>query len=86
MKIQSMFYKEMVIQRFCKLSEKVMKDIYNYEYPADCFCGENKIPDEHFIFSENIMRFIEDAVNTSIMDEQMFMDETITEGESFSKS
>ena len=74
MKIQSMFYKEQVIARFCKLSERVMKDVYHYEYPADCFCGENKIPDEYFIFSENVMKFIEDAVNASIVDEQIFED------------
>ena len=65
----AMFNKAEVIERFCQLSEKVMKDIYNYEYPADCFCQVNNVPDEQFIFSENVMKFIQKAVYLSIAEE-----------------
>lgn len=63
---QATFSKAEVIRNFCALSTKVMKEVYNYREAADCFCSDNNTPDEHFVFSDSVMEFIDDAVNERI--------------------
>ena len=73
--IQSIFNKDEVTKRFCLLSEKVMEQVFKYNRPADCFCNESQIPDEHFIYSVAVMEFIEKAVNEQILNHKIGLDE-----------
>jgi hypothetical protein len=61
---ESEMTKNEVIKRFCELSIKVAAT-ENYEHAADCFC-EDALPLPTFDFSEWVVKFIEDAVDTKI--------------------
>jgi hypothetical protein len=58
--------KEQTIERFCKLSEQVASSQkFNWMHPADCFCT-NRCNGFNFQFSEEIMYFIEKAVQKEL--------------------
>jgi len=61
--------KKEIIARFCKLSTKVNNDFFKFEFAADCFCGDNNISTKmnDFRFDEEIIKFIEDAVDKKLM-------------------
>ena len=55
-----------VLERMCKLSTKVMIDMFDASVPADCICIDNARQKQYFQFSEKVMSFIEDAVNSKL--------------------
>lgn len=60
--------KQEVIKRLCRITEKVCKEKFEYEIPADCFCGSNSLSGaaSRYRFDEQILKFIEDAVQEKI--------------------
>jgi len=68
--------KQEVIARFCALSNEVMNRKFECREAADCFCSEA----EHnlgFNFSEDIMQFIERAVEAKLPARQIRFDQLI---------
>ena len=53
-----------VLERLCNLSSNVCDKVYDFTVPADCFCT-NKM-DKHYLYDEQVIKFIEDAVNNKI--------------------
>ena len=61
--------KQEVIEEFCKLSEKVMRQVYKSTIAADCFCGFNSHGVESFYqFDSRILKFIRQAVDRAIVE------------------
>lgn len=58
--------RDATIRRFCVLSETVMTSKFKCTESADCFCGDKPHNPEHFRFSEDVMRFIESAVEEKL--------------------
>ena len=62
--------KEEVLARLCALSNEVMDKRHQYSKPADCFCTLGREPSGSgywsFEFSEDILAFIEAAVNEKL--------------------
>jgi hypothetical protein len=56
--------KELVLERLCVMSTEVMEKVYRYQIPADCFCGKQDFGD--FQFDDEILEFIEKAVEDAI--------------------
>lgn len=56
--------KEEVIKKFCELSTKVGKEVFNSTVPHDCFC----VNSPNFQFSPEIIAFITEAVELRIND------------------
>lgn len=61
--------KQEVLERFCSLSALVAQQAFNWEKPADCFCGAKK-EGEGWEFSEDVIALIESAVKCSIAKQQ----------------
>lgn len=58
--------KHEITEAYCKLSSRVMDEVFHYNHFADCFCGKVDLTDSSYQFSEEIYKFIEDAVNEKI--------------------
>jgi len=59
--------KREVITRFCELAREVQSKVFNYDLPADCFCGLNQLSNSnHYSFADEIMHYIETAVINKI--------------------
>lgn len=59
--------KQQVLEALCELSAKVMDKEFNFQVPADCFCGKNQHQDDiTFAFDSEIIDFITDAVNEKL--------------------
>jgi len=58
--------KEDVIERLCLLASKVGKDEFKHEISHDCFCGVNKYDVSTFRFEDEVIQFIENAVNKEL--------------------
>lgn len=64
-----MMTKQQVIEKFCKLSNKVAKVIIPNDN-CDCFCGKNPLSFEGgFQFSEEVMDFIVSSVELQLEQE-----------------
>lgn len=62
--------KKEVIERLCKLGSGV-GEYKNHMHAHDCFCREG--PEEYgFNFSEEVMKFIEEAVATKIENNKFY--------------
>jgi hypothetical protein len=57
--------KQEVIEKFCELSGTVGDHLIN-KFSSDCFCGNNPISDENFLFELDIIIFIQNAVSEKI--------------------
>ena len=57
--------KQDVIERLCKLAAKVGEH-YEYQYAHDCFCHQSEQSLMDFRFEEEILEFIEEAVESKI--------------------
>lgn len=57
--------KQEVLTKLCMIANKVM-DHFEYQYSADCFCGSNTLCGHSFRFDEEILKFIEAAVDKQI--------------------
>ena len=59
-----------VIQRFCRLQDRVATEIVGYQYAADCFCGQGgfwPLEDaEDYRNDEKALEWIEEAVEQRI--------------------
>ncbi len=56
-----------VIARLCGLSSRVMNVKFSADIPADCFCSEGRYgPIGNYQFDEQIVEFIEHAVNAAL--------------------
>lgn len=59
--------REQVLERWCKLSAKVMAEKFQFQEAADCFCGEKSIePFGGYQFESPVLDFIESAVQTAL--------------------
>ena len=63
--------KKEVIERFCKLADRVNKYEFEYDVATDCFCGHNPIGKEEkktfpFQFDEKAIKYIEQAVDYAL--------------------
>jgi hypothetical protein len=56
--------KQETIERFCKLSRVVLDEVFDFQSCADCFCTDKD--ERWFQFQENVMKFIEDAVDEKV--------------------
>lgn len=54
-----------VINRLCKISTRVSREIYGHTRPATAFCGDMTDPDG-YRFDSEVIEFIERAVQTAI--------------------
>jgi hypothetical protein len=54
-----------VQNRLCMLTTKVMEKQFSCHTPADCWCGQKEIA-PGFQFSEDIIKFIEEAVEEKL--------------------
>jgi len=52
--------KQEIMEKLCSLSTLVGREIYKSTIPHDCWCRENVATD--FMFDEEIIKYIEDAV------------------------
>ena len=57
--------KQDVIERLCKLAAKVGEH-YGYSYAHDCFCHQSEQSLFDFRFDDEILEFIEDAVESKM--------------------
>jgi hypothetical protein len=57
-----------VIIGFCCLSKQIAGEAFDFQEPADCFCGDKPI-DVNFQFSQKVMDFIKIAVKEKIQRE-----------------
>ncbi len=60
-----------VIERFCALSSRVMREKFKFNEPADCFCEHSQPPLVQpplatYEFSSHIIEFIEQAVDSAL--------------------
>jgi hypothetical protein len=55
--------KKEVLENLCDLTAEIMREVFDNEIPADCFCDANK-PHEHT--SQFIMDFMKEAVRNHI--------------------
>jgi hypothetical protein len=55
-----------VIERFCRLSAEVMRQHFECDHPADCFCSGRAPGFGGFQFSPSILEFIESAVRKKL--------------------
>lgn len=58
--------KQQVLERFCNLAKKTMEKHFRYAKAADCFCGDNPNGMVNFQFDEEVMEFIEKAVDKAL--------------------
>lgn len=65
--------KEEVIRRFCLLATEVATQAFKDQYAHDCFCPDAKLHLDSFIFDEEILRYIEDAVTTKLHNNKDFV-------------
>jgi len=56
--------KQEVLERLCELCKRVNSRKFHFSVPTCCFCGNPK--DESFFFSEEVINFIEDAVDEKL--------------------
>lgn len=63
--------KSEVIQRFCKLASKVGEVKFKHKIPHDCFCKEKCYNQNYFQFDEEVLEFIEDAVNDKLEESKL---------------
>ena len=52
-----------VIKALCSLCTEVNNEVFNWEHPSDCICGQEG---ENFQFSPLILGFIQSAVRVEI--------------------
>lgn len=65
-----MVEKQEVMARLCRLTTKVMDEVFHCDEPADCWCGEgdqNPLQTD-YRFSESIIEFIEEAVSKALFE------------------
>lgn len=66
-----------VRERLCRLATEVMSKKFGYLQPADCFCKDHTKGD--YQFSDEILKYVEDAVNQKM--EKEARDGTDTDAE-----
>lgn len=49
-----------LLERLCRLTSSIMQRKHDYHLPADCFCKGGK---HDFQFDDEILKYVEDAVN-----------------------
>ena len=58
--------KHEVIERMCALSAKVGSEVFKDSEAYDCFCRVGHPTNNHYQFSEDVLKFIETAVAEKI--------------------
>ncbi len=61
--------KDDVIRRLCSLTSKVMRERFNYKVPADCLCNDGPADPYGFRFSDQVLKFVEDAVTRALQEQ-----------------
>jgi hypothetical protein len=58
--------KQQVVACFCELASSVGNKVFKNKCAHDCFCGLNPLGNSGYSFDEDIIKYIEDAVNEKI--------------------
>ena len=65
--------KDEVLKRLCRLSARVDDEVFHFDSPADCFCGQSEpslardlFVGDDYRYDETVLAFIEHAVEQAI--------------------